>query len=355
MNPIPKKSPQGRGAAENPPNRFEKLAWEDDPESFDPEAPGPATEFFKDQSKSLIVANDSPDLPFDASLNVYRGCEHGCVYCYARPYHEYLGFSAGLDFETKIMVKENAPAILRRELASPKWEPKVLAMSGVTDCYQPIEKKLKLTRACLEVLAEFRNPVGIVTKNHLVTRDIDLLQELASVHAAAVFVSVTTLDGDLARKLEPRASTPRHRLEAIEALAKGGIPVGVMVAPVIPALNDAEIPAILTAAARAGARFAGYVVVRLPHGLGDLFTTWLEEHFPDRKNKILHRLEDLRGGKLNDPRFGTRQRGEGPYAEQIADLFEMGKKKAGIGNRGLELSVAAFRRPPAPQLSLFPS
>lgn len=353
MNDFLKTAPRGRGAAENPPNRFERLAWEDDAEAYDPEAPGPQTRFFKDSSKSLIVANDSPDIPFVASLNVYRGCEHGCVYCYARPYHEYLGFSAGLDFETKIMVKENAPALLRRELASPQWEPKVLAMSGVTDCYQPVEKKLRLTRACLEVLAEFRNPVGIVTKNHLVTRDLDLLADLARDRAAAVFVSVTTLDAELARKLEPRASSPRHRLEAIEALAKAGVPVGVMTAPIIPALNDSEIPAILNAAARAGARFAGYAMLRLPFGLKGLFENWLEEHFPDRKAKVLHRLESLRGGRLNDPRFGRRMTGEGAFAEQVAALFAMGKKKAGLKDRGPELSVAAFRRPAAPQLNLF--
>lgn len=353
MDGILKKSPRGRGAAENPPNRFERLTWEEDAEAYDPEAPGPQTQFFKDSSKSLIVANDSPDVPFDASLNVYRGCEHGCVYCYARPYHEYLGFSAGLDFETKIMVKENAPELLRRELSATRWEPKVLAMSGVTDCYQPIEKKLKLTRACLEILAEFRNPVGIVTKNHLVTRDIDLLGELARHDAAVVFVSVTTLDAELARKLEPRASSPRHRLEAIETLAKAGVPVGVMTAPIIPALNDSEIPAILNAAARAGARFAGYVMLRLPFGLKDLFAAWLDEHYPDRKQKVLHRLESLRGGKLNDPRFGKRMSGEGAFAEQVADLFEMGRKRAGLKDRGPTLSVSAYRRPAAPQMNLF--
>ena len=353
MNGITKKSPHGRGVGENPPNRFERLGWEDDAEAYDPEAPGPATQFYKDSSKSLIVANDSPDVPFDVSLNVYRGCEHGCSYCFARPYHEYLGFSAGLDFETKIMVKENAPALLRRELSSPKWQPKVLAMSGVTDCYQPIEKKLKLTRACLEVLAEFRNPVGIITKNHMVTRDIDLLSDLASHRAAAVFLSITTLDADLARKLEPRASTPRHRLEAVEALAKAGIPVGVMTAPVIPALNDSEIPAILNAAARAGAGSAGYVLLRLPHGLKDLFGAWLEEHYPDRKTKILHRLEALHGGRLYDPRFGKRMGGEGAFAEQIDALFELGKKQAGLKDRSPRLSTEAFRRPPLPQLNLF--
>lgn len=348
-----KKSPHGRGAAENPPNRFEKLAWVDDAEAYDPEAPGPATQFYRDSSKSLIVTNDSPDIPFEASLNVYRGCEHGCAYCYARPYHEYLGFSAGLDFETKIMVKENAPELLRGELSSPKWMPKVLAMSGVTDAYQPIEKKLKLTRSCLEVLAEFRNPVGIITKNHLVTRDMDLLAELAEHRAATVFLSITTLDAELARKLEPRASSPRHRLEAVEALAKAGIPVGVMMAPIIPALNDSEIPAILTAAARAGAKSAGYVVLRLPLGMKELFAAWLQEHFPDRKEKVLHRLEELGGGKLYEATFGRRQRGAGVFAEQIAQLFEVGLKKAGLSQRGAQLSTQSFRRPAAPQMSLF--
>ncbi|HCU25496.1 MAG TPA: radical SAM protein [Deltaproteobacteria bacterium] len=345
----------GRGTSDNPQNRFEKLSWEDDPETVDSDAPGPATEFFRDVSRSLIVTNDSPDIPFEASLNPYRGCEHGCIYCYARPYHEYLGFSSGLDFESKIMVKLEAPALLRKELSSPRWKPKVLAMSGVTDCYQPIERKLKITRGCLEVLAEFRNPVGIITKNHLVTRDIDLLRELARHDAVVVNISVTTLDTELARILEPRAASPKHRLEAIEKLAQAGIPVRVMAAPVIPALNDSELPAILAAAARAGAQDAGYTLLRLPHAVKDLFAAWLERHFPDRKQKILHRLEALRGGKLNDPRFGSRMRGEGAFAEQIEQLFLMGCKRAGFRGRERPLSTAAFRRPEsgAVQLKLF--
>src|SRR5437762_3453956 len=211
---------RARGAAENPPNRFEKISLERDAEWNDPDEPAPQTQFFKDHSDSIINTNDSPDVGFEASVNPYRGCEHGCIYCYARPFHEYLGFSSGLDFETKIMVKEDAPKLLRQELASPKWQPKVIAMSGVTDCYQPIERRLKLTRACLEVLAEFRNPVAIVTKNNLVTRDLDLLGQLASHNGAAVFISLTTLDTELRKVMEPRTSPPAARLAAVSALAK---------------------------------------------------------------------------------------------------------------------------------------
>src|SRR5262249_29963864 len=250
------------------------LHYERDQEA-DPEGPAPATQFFRDSSRTIIARNDSPDVGFDASINPYRGCEHGCTYCYARPTHEYLGFSAGLDFETKIMVKEDAPELLRRELAAPRYQPKPLALSGVTDPYQPIERRLQLTRRCLEVLVEFRNPVVIVTKNHLVTRDADLLGELATRRAVAVFVSVTTLDADLARILEPRASSPPGRLDAVKELAELGIPVGVLVAPVIPGLTDHELPSILKAVASAGAISAGYVMLRLPHAVAVLFEQWL--------------------------------------------------------------------------------
>jgi DNA repair photolyase len=242
---------RGRGSAENPGNRFELLHYERDPEAG-PEDAAPTTQFFRDCSRSIIARNDSPDVGFDASINPYRGCEHGCVYCYARPTHEYLGFSAGLEFERKIMVKEDAPELLRRELMSRRWQPQPLALSGVTDPYQPIERRLKLARRCLEVLAEFRNPAVIITKNHLVTRDCDLLQELARHDAVAVFISVTTLDADLARVLEPRASSPPGRVAAIGELARSGVPVGVLVAPVIPGLTDHEMPAILGAVAAAG-------------------------------------------------------------------------------------------------------
>src|SRR5881394_396154 len=219
---------RARGAAENPPNRFEKISLERDPDWNDPDEPAPQTQFFKDQSDSIITTNDSPDVGFEASVNSYRGCEHGCSYCYARNTHEYLGFSAGLDFETKIMVKENAPELLRRELSSPKWKPQILGMSGVTDCYQPIERRLQLTRRCLAVLAEFRNPVCIITKNYLVTRDVDLLRELAAHHAVTVHLSINSLDAELARRLEPRAASPKLRLAAVEALSKAGVPVGIL-------------------------------------------------------------------------------------------------------------------------------
>ena len=336
---------RGRGAAANPANRFVPLHLERD-EDWDPaEDPAPATQFYRDATGSIINYNDSPDIGFNASINPYRGCEHGCIYCYARPTHEYLGFSAGLDFESRIMVKDNAPELLRKELASPKWKPQVIAMSGVTDCYQPVERRLRLTRRCLEVLAEFRNPVGIVTKNHLVTRDTDLLGDLASHQAAVVFISLTTLDSDLAAKLEPRASLPHHRLAAIKTLSKAGIPVGVLTAPVIPALNDHEIPNLIDAAVNAGAQSAGYVTLRLPFGLGPLFEEWLARHFPERKEKVLNRVRALRGGRINDPNFGTRMRGEGIFADQIEALFAAACRKAGLRGRHPELSVAAFRVP----------
>jgi DNA repair photolyase len=313
---MPKRPPpqRGRGAPINPPNRFEPLWYSRDPEWNDLEDPALETQFFRDTSRSIITYNDSPDVGFDASINPYRGCEHGCIYCYARPTHEYLGFSAGLDFESKILVKEDAPELLRRELSSPRWKPQVLAISGVTDSYQPIERRLQLTRRCLQVLAEFRNPVVIITKNHLVTRDVDVLGELAQYEAVRVFLSITTLDGGLGRVMEPRASHPLRRLAAIEMLSQAGVPTGVLVAPVIPGLTDHELPSIITAAVQAGARAAGYVTLRLPHGVGPLFEQWLTQHFPDRKDKVLHRIRAIRGGQLNDPRFSSRMRGEGIFA-----------------------------------------
>ncbi len=344
---------KGRGTAENPPNRFEHSVYERDADWDEPDDPAPKTQFYRDASASIITHNDSPDVGFDASVNPYRGCEHGCIYCYARPYHEYLGFSSGLDFETKIVVKENAPELLRRELSSPKWKPQVLAMSGVTDPYQPIERRLKLTRGCLEVLTEFRNPVAIVTKNYLVTRDIDLLADLARDNASAVFVSVTTLDADLARVMEPRTAQPAARLRAIAELTKAGVPTGVMVAPVIPGLTDHELPAIVTAATEAGAQFAGMVTVRLPYAVKDLFERWLDQHFPERKAKVLAQVRAIRGGKLNESEFGKRMRGEGIFAEQMAKMFDVACRKAGVDGRGPRLSTAAFRKPSGKQMELF--
>ena len=354
---APRRVGKGRGAGINPKNRFETLAlgppeWEE--EGRDPdETSHPATVYLRDTSRSILSTNDSPDVGFDASINPYRGCEHGCVYCYARPTHEYLGFSAGLDFETRILVKERAPELLRRELAAPRWRPKPLALSGVTDAYQPIERRLGITRGCLEVLAACRNPVGVVTKNHLVTRDADLLAALARHRAAVVCLSVTTLDGELARLLEPRASTPARRLAAIATLAEAGVPVGVLVGPVIPGLTDHELPAIVAAGARAGAGFAGYVMLHLPYAVKDLFTDWLARHRPDRRDKILHRIRAMRGGRLNDPRFGHRMRGNGPFAEQVAGLFALARRRAGLPASAPALSTDAFRPPPGPQPSLF--
>jgi DNA repair photolyase len=343
---------RGRGASSNPGNRFEKTFYETS-EWDEPGDPHPRTVFLKDETRSIINYNDSPDVGFNASINPYRGCEHGCIYCFARPNHEYLGFSAGLDFESKILVKEDAPELLRRELLSKRWEPQVIAISGVTDAYQPIERRLKLTRRCLEVLVEFRNPVVIITKNEMVTRDVDLLSTLAKVDAVLVFVSVTTLDGHLARELEPRASQPERRLAAIEALSSAGIPTGALVAPVIPGLTDHEMPAILNAVAKAGAVSAGYVPLRLPFAVAPLFEEWLTLHRPLQKQKIINRILSIRGGKLNDPNFGTRLRGEGAHAEQIANLFEVSCRKAGLNSSRPRLSTSAFRRPGPSQPALF--
>src|SRR5438105_8926160 len=299
---------KGRGASWNPDNRFERITYERDEENIE-EQPAPNTVFLRDPTRTILAHNDSPDVGFESSINPYRGCEHGCIYCFARPTHEYLGFSAGLEFETRILVKEDAPELLREELMSRKYTPRTIAISGVTDPYQPVERKLQLTRRCLAVLAEFRNPVAIITKNHLVTRDIDVLRELAEHNAAAVSVSITTLDEKLARIMEPRTSTPQLRLNAIEQLAAAGIPAGVMVAPVVPAITDHEMPAILKAARDAGARSAGFVILRLPWAVSPLFERWLEEHFPDRQEKVLNRIRDLRAGNMCDSRWGKRGRG----------------------------------------------
>jgi DNA repair photolyase len=342
-----------RGATHNPTNRFEPIALERDADWNPAEDPLPTTQFLRDHSRTILNRNDSPDIGFEYSLNPYRGCEHGCIYCYARPTHEYLGFSAGLDFETRIMVKEDAPRLLRAELASPKWQPQTIALSGVTDCYQPIERRLKLTRGCLEVLAEFRNPVGIVTKNQLVTRDLDLLTELARHHAVAVFISLTTLDSELRKVMEPRTAPPAARLATMRKLTEAGIPVGVMVAPVIPGLTDHEIPNLLAAATEAGAQYAGYVALRLPHAVAPLFERWLETHFPDKKEKVLNRLRAMRGGKLYSAEFGQRMTGEGIFAEQIEQMFNVACRRTGIADNHLHLSSAAFRRPGGRQLGLF--
>jgi DNA repair photolyase len=341
-------APGGRGAISNPKNRFEKLALELDPEvtvDEDGEPILPRTQFLRDDSQSIITYNDSPDIPFRASLNPYRGCEHGCAYCFARPSHEFLGFSAGVDFESKIVVKEKAPMLLREELSRKKWVPQTLSMSAIADAYQPVERRLEITRRCLAVLAEFRNPVGIITKNHLVTRDIDYLSELAKYRAACVAISLTSLDPELARTLEPRASAPKRRLAAIEELSAAGIPVIAMTAPVIPGLNDHELPDLLAAAARAGARTASYSMLRLPYAVAPLFTEWLERHAPGHKDKVLSRIRSMRGGKLYDAQWGVRLKGEGFFAEQVKALFELGYRKAGFRNDMAPLDASSFRVP----------
>src|SRR5436189_1465095 len=343
----------GRGTAANPPNRYEPLHVELEPDP-DSDAPPAPTVFYRDASRTILAENDSPDIGFRFSLNQYRGCEHGCAYCYARPTHEYLGFSAGLDFERRIMIKENAPELLRQTFRSPRWEPQVVALSGNTDCYQPAERKLEITRHCLEVFVEFLNPVSAITKSALVARDADLFAALARHDAAHVLFSVTSLDPELARRMEPRAARPERRLEAMAALAKAGVPVGVMIGPVIPGLNDAEIPRILEAAARAGAQSASWVLLRLPKPVDELFERWLEERYPERRARVLGRIRDTRAGRLSDSTFGRRQRGQGEYAEQIAALFAAAAKKHGLDRRLPPLETGAFRRPPTPgtQLSL---
>ncbi|MCG8372408.1 MAG: PA0069 family radical SAM protein, partial [Balneolales bacterium] len=311
------KAIKGRGASDNPVNRFEGNYLDYELDEKTGQKPSSKTQFFKDDTKEVIAFNKSPDIPFEAALNPYRGCEHGCIYCFARPFHEYLGFSVGLDFETKIIVKYDAPQLLRKTLMSPKWEPQVVAMSGSTDVYQPIERKLKITRDCLKVFAEFRNPVGMITKNYLITRDIDILQELAHYNCVSVTLSITTLDNKLTQIMEPRTSSPKRRLRAIEELAKAGIPVGVNVAPIIPGLTDHECVEILRAVTDAGATRAGYIILRLPYKVKDLFQEWLEQHFPERKQKVLNRILDIREGKLNNAEWGKRMRGEGNFAKQI--------------------------------------
>jgi len=336
---------RGRGAGGDLPNRFERLSVELDPEEAFRAPHERETIYLRDPARSVLTRNRSPDVGFDWSLNPYRGCVHGCVYCYARPTHEYLGFSPGLDFESRIVVKKEAPRLLEHELSRSSWRPTTLVMSGVTDPYQPVERRLELTRGCLEVLARARHPVAIITKSRLVERDVDHLAELARFGAAHVTLSITTLDRGVQRALEPRASPPEHRLAAVRTLVDAGVPVSVFVAPVIPGLTEHEIPAIVGAAAEAGATGAGYVVLRLPGAVEPLFLSWLEEHCPDRAAKVRSRLRSLRGGALYDSTFGTRMRGEGPFARQIADLFDMACARAGIQRRTLDLATEHFRRP----------
>ena len=350
-----------RGAQIDPPNRFESTRVEDDFEhlQFD-DALHVAqrvikTQFIPDRSKSILNETQSPDVGFRWSINPYRGCEHGCTYCYARPTHESLGMNAGLDFETKILVKHRAPDLLREELARPSWQPEVIAMSGVTDCYQPAERRFRLTRGCLEVMLAARQPVAIVTKNDLVLRDLDLLREMAARRLIQVNVSITTLDRELARTMEPRTSAPGERLRTLRELSQAGVPTRVMVAPVIPGLTDSEMPAILKTAKEAGAGSASYIMLRLPWAVQDVFLDWLERTYPLKKNRIESLIRSVRGGRMNDSRFGTRMRGEGVLAEQIRQIFKVFAKKYGLDGEVPELDCSQFR-PPQPrrgQLRLF--
>ena len=325
----------GRGAGIDPPNRFERVRIEDDWEQLDADEASAdprrvPTEFLPNDTRRLITENNSPDVPFRYSINPYRGCEHGCAYCYARPGHETLGMNAGLDFETRILVKHDAPELLRAELAADGWQGEPITLSGVTDCYQPAERRFRLTRGCLEVMLEARQPLGIITKNALVARDLDLLAPLAAENLVHVFLSVSTLDAVLARSLEPRTATPQAKLRAIRAVASAGVPVGVMTAPIIPGLNDQEIPAILAAAKEAGARSAGYVLLRLPFAVRPIFEDWLARSYPEKAERVLSLIRSTRSGRMNNYEWGNRLRGEGQYAEQIAKTFKVFRKKHGL-------------------------
>lgn len=344
---------KGRGSAQNPKNRFRDINLEYDPDEKTGQLDKPKTRFLKDHTSGIISRNQSPDIPFEVSLNPYRGCEHGCVYCYARPTHEFLGMSAGLDFESKIVVKYQAPELLRKELADRRWIPQTLVMSGVTDPYQPVEKELEITKRCVKILSDCKHPLVIITKNYLVTRDVEELAKLAQIDAVRVVLSITTLRTELANIMEPRTSRPNRRLKGVEELTAAGIPVHVNIAPVIPGLTDEEIVPIMEASARAGASSVSYTVLRLPYGVKDLFTNWLEDHFPDRKNKVLNRIRSIKNGTLNRSGFGKRFKGEGPYADQIRQLVDIHKNRLGLNASRKSLNGSNFERPAEGQLTLF--
>ena len=353
---MPGLAARGRGAVTNPASRYDRqtAGQVDDGWSFltqeEPAAPPLDTVLVRDTSRSAISWNDSPDVGFDRAVNPYRGCEHGCIYCYARPSHAYLGYSPGLDFETRILFKPDVARLLERELSRPGYEPRTLALGSNTDPYQPVERTLRLTRAVLEVLERFQHPVSIVTKSCGVLADLDILKRMAAKGLVRVWLSITTLDPALARIMEPRASTPSRRLHAIRALTEAGVPAGVLAAPMIPGLNDAELERILGAAHKAGARHAGYVLLRLPLELKDMFTAWLNEHVPDRARRVLALIRETRAGALNDSRFGQRFTGQGAYADLLAQRFDRMRRQLGFEGREL-LDATLFRKPTA-QLSL---
>jgi DNA repair photolyase len=364
MTTRPQPPQKGRGATFNPGNRFRRDTreaaddgWTPPPEGDDEALPPLKTTVTIQRSRTIIARNDSPDISFTQSINPYQGCEHGCIYCYARPTHAYLDLSPGLDFETKLFAKPNARELLLEELRRPGYVCSAIAMGTNTDPYQPIEREWKITRQILEVLSACDHPVSIVTKSSLVERDIDLLAPMAAKNLACVFVSITTLDRDLARKLEPRAATPQRRLATIKAVADAGIPVGVMTAPIIPQLTDKDLETILDAAAASGARFAGWTMLRLPHEVKDLFRDWLSQHYPLRAAHVMSVVQQIRGGRDNDPQFGSRMRGEGQFAELIAQRFELASRRLGLNRERATMDTSLFKPPQSnvetPQLPLF--
>ena len=351
---IPEPQHNGRGALSNASSRFDddKKIRTTDGWDVEDELPPLRTILTKDATRTILARNTSPDVPFDRSINPYRGCEHGCIYCFARPTHAYLGLSPGLDFETRILFKPDAAKLLEGELAAPKYRCDVVAMGTNTDHYQPVERDLKITRSILKVLSDFNNPVGIVTKNHMVTRDIDILGDMAKRNLSEVFLSITTLDKDLARTMEPRASAPHRRLDAIKALADAGIPAGVMTAPMIPGLNDHEMEAILEAAAKAGATRAGFTVLRLPLEIKELFEEWLRANRPDRAERVLSLVRQMRGGALYQAEFGTRMKGEGPIAQLMGARFSAAVKRLGLNRIRYRLDTMRFAVPESARTAL---
>jgi DNA repair photolyase len=349
---------RGRGAVSNPTGRFERFEhqpFDDGWESSDSEPSPIKTTITPEKTRSIITRNDSPDVPFDQSLNPYKGCEHGCIYCFARSNHAYLNLSPGMDFEARIFSKPFAPELLRRELAHPRYRCRVLALGSSTDPYQPAEKKLGITRRLLEVLAEHEHPVSVVTKSNMVLRDLDRLFGMAKKRLAFVLISVTTLDRDLARCLEPRAPTPERRLQAMRVLAEAGVPVGVLSSPMIPGLNDSELESILEESAEAGAGFAGYIMIRLPLELKTLFTEWLEAHYPTKASRVIHLIRETHGGKLYEPKLGVRMRGTGEYAEMLGKRFQIALRRFGLSAERPVLDIGRFRVPPkkGDQIHLF--
>ncbi len=345
---LGKNALKGRGSLSNPAGRFDRTGIEAVDDGWvQEEAPeSVATSVSPDRARGVISTNDSPDIGFDQSINPYRGCEHGCIYCYARPSHAYLGLSPGLDFETKLFYKQDAAKVLEQELSHPRYACKPIMLGANTDPYQPIERRLQVTRSILTVLAKCRHPVSIVTKGVLVARDIDLLADLARQNLTSVVMSLTTLDAEVKRTLEPRAAAPQARLKVMRQLVDAGVPTGVLVAPVIPAITDHETESILEAAKEAGACMAGYVLLRLPYEVKDLFREWLAQHYPQRANHVMSLVRDARGGRDNDPNFGTRMRGTGPYAQAIRNRFKMAARRLGLdSSRDLALDTTHFRQP----------